>query len=208
MNKIVFLMVFCLLTDLVLLNAQERSAELNNGKVGFSFSSFGNNDVFRFNPLVGAASYEGENFFTFGISYTYVLNKWLKAESGIEYSKHDILISPNLPPGMDSSPREADFTLINVPLTLKANLVKFFFINGGFILDLDASTDSPIDNQTGLGAILGLAIKYDFDCGVSAFINPYTKVHSLIPFAGGDYHQRVWEDGFKIGVTYNFRRIK
>ncbi len=208
MKKIIFIIVFFLLTNQIILKAQEKTTKLIDGKVGITFSSFGDNDVFRFNELDGAASYDGDNFFTLGVSYVYGLNKWLEIETGLEYAKHNIIINPNLPPDMDNSPRNADFSLINVPVTLRASFLKYFFIHGGSILDIDASTNSSIDNQTGFGAIFGLAIKYDFDFGISTFINPYTKVHSLIPFADIDYHQRIWENGFRIGITYDLRNMK
>ena len=71
------------------------------------------------------------------------------------------------------------------------------------IVDMDGSLNSPISNQTGIGALLGFAIKYDFDSGISAFVNPYTKIHSLVPFQAGQHHQRIWENGIRIGLTYD-----
>ena len=208
MKKTIFIIVFLLLTNQVLLNAQEKTTKSIDGKVGITFSSFGDNDVFRSDELEGAASYDSDNFYTLGISYVYGLSKWLEIETSIEYSKHNIIINPNLTPDMDNLPRNANFSLINVPVTLRAGFLKYFFINGGLIIDIDASKNSPIDNQTGFGTILGLAIKYDFDFGISAFVNPYTKIHSLIPFADNDYHQRIWENGFRIGITYDLRKMK
>lgn len=190
------------------LTAQEDNTEFRNAKIGITFSSFGENDVFRFNELEGAASYNSDYFRTLGISYVSVLNKWLEVETGIEYSRHNIIIEPNLPPYIDAFPRKASFSFINIPVTLRANFLKYFFVNGGLIIDVDASTNSPIDNQTGIGVLLGLSIKYDFDFGISAFVNPYSKMHSLIPFQTEKYHQRILENGIRIGFTYDIRRMK
>jgi hypothetical protein len=71
-------------------------------------------------------------------------------------------------------------------------------------LDIDASSNSSIDNQTGVGTLLGVAVKCDFSFGVTAFVNPYIKVHSIIPFQDRDSHQRVWENGVRLGLTYDF----
>lgn len=81
--------------------------------------------------------------------------------------------------------------------------MKFFFVNGGLLLDLDANSSSPIDSQTGIGGLLNLGAKYDFDCEASIFVNPYLKFHSLIPFSPGDNQQKVYESGFRVGLTYN-----
>ena len=55
--------------------------------------------------------------------------------------------------------------------------------------------------QTGIGAIFELATKYDFDFGMSVFVNPYLKIHSIFPFQLMRYHQRVLENGKRIGLT-------
>jgi len=208
MKRTIFITLAILFINQSLLIAQENETRLSANKIGITFSSFGENDVFRFDELDGAASYNSDYFFTLGINYVYPLNKWLEAETGIEYSKHNIIIEPNLPPDMDNSSRKANFSLINVPVTLRANFLKYFFVNGGLIVDIDASTNSPIDNQTGIGALIGLSAKYDFKSGVSVFVNPYTKIHSLIPFLDTEHHQRVWENGIRIGITYDLRKMK
>jgi hypothetical protein len=205
MKRTIFITLFILLINQSFLIAQENDTKLSASKIGITFSSFGTNDVFRFDELDGAASYNSDYFYTIGITYLHSLNKWMEAETGIEYSKHNIIIEPNLPPDMDNSSRKANFSLINVPVTLRANFFKYFFINGGMIVDIDASTNSPIDNQTGIGALLGLSAKYDFKSGLSVFVNPYTKIHSLIPFSDTKYHQRVWENGIRVGVTYDLK---
>ncbi len=205
MKRTIFITLFILLINQSFLIAQENDTKLSANKIGITFSSFGTNDVFRFDELDGAASYNSDYFYTIGITYLHSLNKWMEAETGIEYSKHNIIIEPNLPPDMDNSSRKANFSLINVPVTLRANFFKYFFINGGMIVDIDASTNSPIDNQTGIGALLGLSAKYDFKSGLSVFVNPYTKIHSLIPFSDTKYHQRVWENGIRVGVTYDLK---
>lgn len=142
--------------------AQENETKLSTNKIGITFSSFGGNDVFRSDELVGAASYNSDYFFTIGIIYLHPINKWLEAETGIEYAKHNIIIEPNLPPDMENSSRKANFSLINVPIALRANFLKYFFVNGGLIVDIDASTNSPIDNQTGIGALLRCISKIRF----------------------------------------------
>lgn len=205
MKRTIFITLSILFINQSFLIAQENGTKLGANKIGITFSSFGENDVFRFDELDGAASYNSDYFFTIGINYLHPLTKWLEFETGIEYSKHNIIIKPNLPPDMDNSSRKAGFSMINVPATLRANFLKYFFVNGGLILDIDASTNSPIDNQTGIGALIGVSVKYDFKSGVSAFVNPYTKIHSLIPFLDRKYHQRIWENGIRVGITYDLK---
>ncbi|MGE4290060.1 MAG: hypothetical protein AB7E36_15350 [Salinivirgaceae bacterium] len=199
---------FLVLVSFLLINqyatAQENTTGLVNGKFGLTFSSFGENQVFRFSEYDGAPAYESDYFRALGISWVYPVNTWLEFETGFEYAEHHIIINPNLPPDSENYSRPAEFALINVPFALRANFLKYFFINGGLLLDIDASSNSSIDNQTGLGTLLGIAVKYDFSFGLTAFVNPYFKIHSIIPFQDAEHHQRVWENGVRLGLTYDF----
>ena len=185
-------------------NAQKNEDEPRKGQIGITFSSFGDNDVVRSQELIGSASKSGDSFYTFGINYLYKLNNTFDVETGIEYSNHKIIVKSMVFPDMDTySPHySANLSLVNIPITLRVNFLKYFFLNGGLLFEMDAGTSSPIDGQTGLGSILGLGIKYDFKSGLSVFVNPYFKMHSLVPFTSGDNHQRLMESGFRFGLMY------
>lgn len=184
----------------------QKNSGIQKGQIGITFSSFGNNNVIRSHELIGAASYNSDRFYTLGVTYIYNLNRIIDIEAGIEYSNHKITIKPNLPPNMDNTPYGDSFSLINIPLTVRVNFLRYCFINGGILFDMDAS-NLPFDSQTGIGGILGLGLKYDFKSGVSVFVNPYLKAHSLIPFSSSENHQRLMEDGnsFRFGVVYRFK---
>lgn len=170
------------------------------GQIGITFSSFGNNDVIQFQNLIGTASYNGDRFYTLGINYLYPLNKTFDIETGVEYSNHKIIIKPNVSPGMDYPPYGAKFSLIIIPVTARVNFARYFFVNWGFFLDIDASHPMPVDSQTGLGTNMGLGFKYNFKCGVTDFVNPYLKAHSLISFSTAKYQQHIMESGFRFGL--------
>jgi len=194
-----------LVVSLPVLQAHSSDSKYEN-RIAISFSSFGDNFVYYSEDLAGAASYDGDYFLAVGIHYLHPLNRWLELETGAEYARHHILINPNLPPQMDSTPRKAAFSLINIPVTLRANFLRYFFVNGGPFLDIDASTTSPIDSQTGLGAMLGVGMQYRLHSGIALFVNPYVKNHSLLPFGFFNHHERVFEAGFRLGITYPLNR--
>ncbi len=182
--------------------SQVNTKTKHESKIGITFSSFGDNDVIRFQQIEGSASYMGDKFYTFGINYVRPLNGFLDFETGIEYSNHGITVHANMPPQMDATAYPANLSLINIPVSVRLNFLKYFFINGGFLLDIDISNSSPIDKQTGMGCSAGLGIEYDFNFGISVFINPYLKAHSLIPFSREIYPQRLVESGFRFGIMY------
>jgi hypothetical protein len=205
-HKKFFLLVFFLFSVHIVLSAQESKRGPEYRRIGLTYASFGENDVIRFDDLVGAAEISGVSFYTIGVSFVHPINKWLESETGIEYSSHDILIHPNVPPDMDQTPQEESFSLINIPISFRANFLRFFFVNAGAIVDIDASTTHVIDNQAGIGALLGVAVKYDAPFGLSIFMNPYARYHSLIPFSQGSHHQRVYDSGIRVGMSYTFNR--
>jgi hypothetical protein len=202
MKKVLLIVVSLLVFQQVALLAQDADTGTKTSKIGISFSSFGDNPVYRNNEPDGGASYDSDYFYTVGFCYIRKLNNWLEFETGLDYSSHHIVINSMMIPDLPDSHKKAQFGLVNIPVTLRANFLRYFFVNGGLMLDIDASASSPIDSQTGLGALVGVALKYDSKFGVSVFVNPYTKVHSLLPFGDSENHQSVWENGVRIGVTY------
>lgn len=181
-------------------NAQKST---RNQRVGITFSSFGENDPVYFDDLIGAESYDSKSFYTLGINYIHPINSWLDIEAGAEYAKHTVTLFPNLPPDMDVPPHDKDFSLINIPITVRANFLNYFFANGGLLLGFDADTSSPI--ESGLGAILGIGAQYEFNNGIGLFVNPYTKTHALLTFSSENHPLRMLEWGVRVGVTYSFR---
>ena len=175
---------------------------ISKGKIGISFSTFGENDVVRFDELVGAASYSGRDHFTFGLNYFYPLNHTFELETGLEYSKHEVDIHPNLPPTVDAVARSEDLSLLVIPVALRLTFLNYLFVNGGALIDLDLSSSNPVDSQTGIGVTLGIGANYDFNCGVSISLNPYLRIHSLVPFSFDDHHQRLTESGIRFGIAY------
>ena len=175
-------------------------------KVGLTVTPLGANDVIRFTSVDGGGSYSGDGFYTVGITCLIPMNSRLDVETGLEYSKHTVLITPEFFPGSDRTPSKAKLNLITIPVTLKINFLKYLFVNGGCLLDLDANTSSPIDDQTGLGAVLGIGIQYEFKFGGTIFVNPDMKCHSLVPFSPERYHERLFDSGIRIGFVYNFSK--
>lgn len=187
-------------------NEGESNNKFLDGKIGIYFSSFGTNEVFQFESLEGAGSYDNDHFFAIGVNYIHELNNWLDLETGLEYSKHNLISRSAFTGEPGSPPVHMDFKLITVPITVKANFWKYFFANGGLLIDIDVTGngDYNIDEQTGIGFIMGIGGQYNFKSGLSVYVNPYFKLHTLLPFMPEKYHDRVWESGIRLGVTYSF----
>jgi len=173
------------------------------GKIGVTFSSISSNDAVYFEEVVGSASYEGETFFSVGVNYIHPWKNWLEIETAVEYSNFTMEVNPPFYPGMDNEPHKTEVALLDIPVTLRANFLEYFYANSGVLVDIDVSDSNLIDNQSGIGGTFGVGVKYDFDFGASIFINPYFKMHSIIPFSKqGSIHQRLIESAIRFGIAY------
>ena len=79
-----------------------------------------------------------------------------------------------------------------------------FFAIGRVLVDIDIADSDDYNKQIGLGAIMGIGAKYDFTPGLSVFVNPYSKVHSLLSFTMENNHKRLANAVIRLGVMYNF----
>ena len=206
MEKNVSLLICLILAVALSSFAQQDARPTTKGQVGISFSSFGNADLFTTAKTVGGPGYSGDGYFSIGINYLHPLNKTLDLESGMEFSNYKITIHPGVNPENIYPPYGAKFSLINIPLYLRVNFAHYFFVTGGLFLGVDASPSMPVDSQTGIGANVGLGLKYDFKGRVTAFVNPYIKVHSLVSFASDNHSgQHLIESGFRFGFLYRLK---
>lgn len=172
-----------------------------HAKIGITFSTLSDNEVVRFsNSYVGDGSYDANSSYTIGITYLKPLNNWLEIETGVEYINSSITVSPA--PMIQMPTHTNKVSYLNIPVSVRASFWKYCFANGGLIIDTDLSLTSPIDEQVGLGAMLGVGLKYDFKSGISLFVNPYAKVHTLLPFSFKSYSQHFLESAARFGITY------
>ena len=190
------------------LNAQEIEVKAKKQQIGISYMSLGTNGMYTTNTMIGGPSIKAENFFGFGAHYIRELNKTFDLELGLEYMQHKFSVGTDyqlsegavFPGGVY---REEKVSLVNIPITVRANFLNYFFVNGGPILDFDYGLDNTFDNQNGVGLLLGAGVNYEFNNGLSLFLNPNLKMHSLIPFDDGK--DRISESSLRFGVSYSLK---
>jgi hypothetical protein len=173
------------------------------GQLGITFSALSDNGVARFRSVEDDSSTDAGKSFTYGISYLKPLNKWLELETGMEYlscpiETKSIVGTIN---GVTTLTRSATLSMLTAPVTVRANFLKYFFVNAGVLLDIDVSSNSIINSQTGLGSLFGLGMKYDFKNGISVFVNPYAKIHSF-PLSFDRDQQHFMESAVRFGIAY------
>lgn len=184
-------------------HAQSFSNLYDYGEIGISFSSFGESDLVYLRKVNELPKFEGVRYYAFDMCYLYPVNSYLDIETGLGISFHKLIVTPHLPPNVEVIDYEENVTLLNIPLNVRMNFLYNFFINGGGVINLDFDDFSSIHKQSGLGVNFGIGYKYDFEIGISVFLNPYAKMSTLLPLKSEKYHQRLLEYGLRFGVVYS-----
>ena len=192
--KITLSLIFLLMATNVACNAQNK----NQFRIYYGLA---HSDLLRNEELVGAGSYENENTYEFGFTYLRYLSKKLSLETGIGFFNADV---KNTPPymGMTISSTQEKLQLVSIPLYATYAIGKYFFINGGAMLDFH-SKEQSFDSQYGIGFGFGVGWEYSFD-NYTISINPNFKRHASIPFEKEKHHQRLTEMGVQISLGYKF----
>lgn len=195
---------FVLSILLVFTFSSQAQHSTKKGAIGITFSGIGQNDAHYSQDLEGAGGYNGKGYYSFGINYIRPITPFFDLETGVEYGRYNYEFSnPSLGPDMLKLDN-IKLSLVQIPVTVRFNFLRYFFLNGGVLLDIDASEKNQMESQSGIGAILGLGVKYDLkNAPVGFFVNPYFKQHNLLPFSSEKYHVRAKEYGFRLGVVYH-----
>lgn len=181
--------------------ASEMKAQ--KAEVGITFSALSNNDIARFKSIEDDSGSDAGKSYSFGVTYVKPLNSWLSIESGIEFlqgkaATHSIVSTMY---GLSTVSHSGTMSLINIPVGLRASFWKYCFVNGGLFIDMDTSSDSPINSQSGIGSQLGFGLKYNFKTGISVFVNPYTKIHAF-PLSFQSNQEHLFESAIRFGMSY------
>jgi len=175
------------------------SGSVSAQKIGLHITPLGESQVYIPKPLEGAGGLKGDNFYSIGINYLKLLKWRFELETGLEFAKFDIIQTPGVYPPFDMTETRKSTSLLSVPVGIRLNFLKYFFINGAVLMDMQLSSSADMNSQSGIGAMGGVAFKYDFRSGFSVFINPYFKAHSILSFSDNNYKEMLIESGTRIG---------
>lgn len=167
----------------------------NKGKIGFSFSAFNYNEMLRTTETGFDNTTKGRGFMSFAANYWHPINSWLEVETGVTYNLRNFETS-SLDVASEVSPENKTLHMVNIPIGVRATFLKYGFVNSGILIDL---LEEP-----GIGSYVGAGLKVDSPVGVGMFINPYIKMHSVLPIDFNLKANRIIDAGIQIGISYSF----
>lgn len=200
MNRYAMIRSCCLYTLIIFVVSLSGQAQ-NRGEVR-AYYGIAESGFLTFRQVEGTTGYSIENYQEFGIRYIHHTITNLSLASGIHYLQAEVAVRPAPSPQSFFEITTEQLHMISVPLLLHFRLGRYFFVNGGPMLDIQL-TDNTHDLQSGIALSLGIGAHYAID-HFTLFLNPHVKSHALLPFEGSRYHQRLMLIGLQAGVGYQF----
>jgi len=144
-----------------------------------------------------------------GLKFSGMVSPKMRLEFGAGYSVHKAGFELSPPIYSESRTYPETIMSYNLPVTLYRYLNNNFFISAGSIIDLELNRNSYwIDSQKGIGFSIGAGKEFHIKSFVID-LAPNLELHTLIPFNGVEYQQRLLVFGLKLGIGYCFReRVK
>ncbi|MEQ8472396.1 MAG: hypothetical protein RIC35_14480 [Marinoscillum sp.] len=129
----------------------------------------------------------------------------MRLQSGMLYAATQASYSP-ADRSYDTVSYSFDETIhiLSIPLGLRHLVGKHFYYNGGLLLDFDLDSTEHFDNQSGLGAFIGLGLCWDITERIDLYINSDLKIHGILGLNKEYGHSRLKEMGFGFGMNYGF----
>ncbi len=193
MKKAIFIMALFLLSTV----SSFGQLELLDGKVGFSFSVLNSGKQYASTEVEQKSAVLSNGFLAFSVDYFYPFGKTgYEIETGLSLTRHSLIEYPFGNRTVDTENRYGK-SLFYIPVGIRKSFLKYGYANGGLLLD--------INHKTGIGSYFGVGAKVDSPIGLSLYIGPYAKAHSILGF--GKNKSQFFEAGIKIGIIYPFGKL-
>jgi len=159
--------------------------------------------------LATGTTFKTNCFYTIGLNYSEAISKRWDVCSGLEYTSNSMTVIPGSFGGYEIGRYPADLMLFTIPVQFKYHLGKFFFVNGGPLLNIVSriSEKRSIENKVfhdnismWLGLGLGLGIEHEFNSGIVLSLHSDVRSNGYFVLGKHSYYQA----GASLGVGYKF----
>ena len=148
--------------------------------------------------------YSNNGMYSIGLHYQHNLSETLALKTGLEYRKNNIMIAAGYNPDVPDISGSWDTDILTLPLFINYQPLKYIFIEGGPLVDLQFNiwNNQPTAAQTGIGFGLGVGGIYSYKNLVFT-LSPFVNYHAIIQFEP-TIKERLAETGVKFGFGYQF----
>lgn len=185
-----------LMIAVILLTAVSAGAQQNS----FGISLGTGSGMLLQKKLEGGPSTDLNTGLSAGLQYGRKLTDKLHLVTGLNWYHNSVSVTPAFFPDRERITTKHTLNLLYIPVHLKYDLSRYFFVNGGLIGNLDITNHKVITEQSGIGAGLGLGTRFTIVPGFFAELNPYLNFHGLLLTNRDKYPERVLDAGVKLNL--------
>ena len=153
--------------------------------------------------LEGTGSYDASGTSSMGVRFLSKSKPALRLEMGLDYLAVKFTSSPDFHPGIDMTPKPQRMRIISVPVFANLTFLKYAFVNGGALIDIEIDKHNTVQKQTGLGFGLGIGGRYEFR-NFSIILNPFFQRHAYFSVEKYNTRQSLINAGVRAGIGYSF----
>lgn len=163
-----------------------------------------NNAIVQYSPMVGNGSVKDLSSSKFGVSYTFQQHQYLGFETGFHLITQRYKLTPAFT-GVPQPPKAHEFRIISLPAQVRYSFLKFLYLHGGLILDVDVKNSGGVNDQSGVGLGMGAGGEYFFKNSIGFFINPQIAQHGVVSFSDVKSPRKLAESNLTFGISYRLK---
>lgn len=146
----------------------------------------------------GGGSMELKTGISLGLSYYRSIATKVSFETGLVLYSNKLIFDPPFYPNVNLEKKTENLRLLYIPIFMRFDVSKIFFLQGGLLADLDFTESEYMDDLTGIGAGIGLGFYIPLSEKIKLQLNPFMNLHGL-----GSNVDRILETGIRLGIrTY------
>ncbi len=146
--------------------------------------------------MMSDGGYRVKAGFRMGIDLSYAILKHIHINSGFEYYNTKMEAYSIMPGFTGTIPGSQQ--ILTIPLCLKVDILKYFFITGGYLFDKELQNENaPTIN--GRGLLLGFGFQYTIKNHLTIMLQPCLQMHGILGSENNFY-----DPGVKLGIGYKF----
>lgn len=182
-------------------------AQSQDKRTGFStFFVTGTGEITRFfkQPLGGGTT-DGNSLNSIGLNYFTETARNFFLETGIQYLKYNYTQTPAFTGSHTPSPASNTLHLISIPVKVRYEFAKLFFLNGGLYTDMEVGNRQKTYTFSGIGAGIGAGVQYYFTNKIGIYANPQLGLRNLLSFSTQNQKASLLDASISFGLAYRLK---
>jgi len=186
-------LLFALILSTQLIYAQ-------NHAVGISYDHVFGGGATRLAQYEGFGSYHFQKGYKIAFNYSYQLKDNFRIISGLQHQEQ-WMQSRNVSTTGELRTRDIKVETLNIPFYANLTFLKYLFLEGGPLLNIQTNKPYGVDKQTGIGFSGSLGAQYSFN-RISFFVKSQGQIQTLISFNEENSRLRNISNSISFGVYF------